>query len=149
MQDQSYDPYTNAQQHAYGAGGESQPLAGYPGHPGGGGYPGAELAAGAAGAGAGAGVAAYNYQPEYAGAPGEYPPQGQGQYGGYPPEAGYAAAGMGMGAAGVGAGAAGMGAMNPGTGLTDGMMVRVKVGFVRTLEDELGESAFSPQSFSS
>lgn len=133
MQDQSYDPYTNAQQQAYH--GEAQPLAAYGQQSG---YPG-EIAGGAATTGA------YNYQPEYNGAGGEYPPQG---YEGYPPAAGagYAGAGAGLAAGAVGAAALsgggshdGHGAVNPVTGLADGMMVRVKVGFVRTLEDELGE----------
>lgn len=142
MQDQSYDPYTNAQQQAYHN--EAQPLANYPGANGVGGQPGYP----------GGPDPSYNYAPEY-GVGGEYPPQGQG----YPPAssgeyggAAYGGAGVGAGmaaAAGVGAGALAVGAMsgggshdghaNPVTGLVDGSMVRVQVGFVRTLEDELGK----------
>lgn len=47
------------------------------------------------------------------------------------------AAGMGTGAAAGAAVGAGAVATN---GIHDGMMVRVKVAFVRSLEDELGES---------
>jgi hypothetical protein len=110
--------------------------------------------------------AAYGYDQGYG--HGAYPPQ-QG-YGQYPPQTyadqgydqGYdqhqhqhhdqaAMAGVGAGAAmAAGAGAVAAagesehGAVNPeaaAAGLHDGMMVRVKVGFVRSLEDELGEWA--------
>lgn len=104
-------------------------------------------AAGAAAAGgmAGAGVGAYGAQPGYehdptsptrapsdAAHPMSPPASSTGH-------AGAAAAGF-AGAAGV-AGAAAAGAASGGVaeGLQDGMMVRVKVGFVRSLEDELGE----------
>jgi len=76
----------------------------------------------------------------------EYPPQSQyGQYDAQPysdmgPEhmgAGAAGAGLaGAGAAAVAGGAAAAAA----SGIHDNMMVRVKVAFVRSLEDELGES---------
>ena len=61
------------------------------------------------------------------------------QYATYP--GGEMAAGAAAGAAGVGAGAvaAAGGAGGDVDGLHDNMMVRVKVGFVRSLEDELGE----------
>jgi hypothetical protein len=107
MQDQSYDPYVNAQQQAYHA--EAQPLAHGPQV-----YDQAQ---------------SYNYSPEYAAG-----------YGQYPPATGYAGA-AGVGAAAVAGGMA-MGHDQQGQPgqLMDGMMVRVKVGFVRTLEDELGMS---------
>jgi hypothetical protein len=82
----------------------------------------------------------------------EYPPQqyGVGHQAPYPGHQepysdlapGAIAGGMvGAGAAGVGA--AGLPAGNPAAaalGIHDNMMVRVKVAFVRSLEDELGES---------
>jgi len=80
----------------------------------------------------------------------EYPPQqpyGQGAYPGQP-GAPYSDMGAGMAGAGAGvAGAAGVGAVGAtvgesavaASGIHDGMMVRVKVAFVRSLEDELGE----------
>jgi hypothetical protein len=104
MQDQSYDPYTNAQQQAYPIDQYNQQTAYNPDG------------------------SAYNYQPEYNGV-------GQG-YDGYPP----AAAGIAGVAALSGGGSHEGHNVNPVTGLADGMMVRVKVGFVRTLEDELGMS---------
>ena len=73
----------------------------------------------------------------------EYPPQ---PYGQYPPQP-YAgdmagAAGMGAGAtAGVAGAAAAAGVAAGAVNLQDGSMVRVKVGFVRSLEDELGKFA--------
>lgn len=82
-----------------------------------------------------------------------YPPhQTGGQFGAYPAQ-GYDANGAGMAGAGAGtmavAGTAAAGAAPAGNstaaanaGLTDGSMVRVKVGFVRSLEDELGESVY-------
>lgn len=117
MQDQSYDPYVNAQQQAYHA--ESQPLA----------YPQQGYAPGPGGPE----VGGYNYQPEYA-----HPPPGQG-YAQYPPNGPGAMAPYGAPAAGMVAAAATMSQGHESSmGLVDGMMVRVKVGFVRTLEDELG-----------
>ena len=79
---------------------------------------------------------------------GSYPPMaGYDQYGAAPQPYGQApyvagAAGMGAGAAAVGAAAV---ASGPGAeaGLQDNMMVRVKVGFVRSLEDELGKCPHS------
>lgn len=145
MQEQSYDPY-NVPYDQYG-------------HP----TNGAGVGSGAAGVGAGAydpaQAAYYAQQGGYA----QYPPHAGGY--GYPGAGGadgygYDAGGLvtGAGAAGVGAAAAAAGSAGTqqdgpagngtGTGsaiaaqmgLRDGMMVRVKVGFVRTLEDELGES---------
>lgn len=81
----------------------------------------------------------------------EYPPQGQYGQQQYPGQAGapYSDMDMGAGMAGAGAGAAGaagLGAVGAtvgesaaaASGIHDGMMVRVKVAFVRSLEDELG-----------
>jgi hypothetical protein len=89
--------------------------------------------------------------------PGQYYAPGQGAGAGVNGAGvGAAAAAAGMAGAGVGAMAAqghgaeqqqqagsnaGAGALAAQMGLQDGMMVRVKVGFVRTLEDELGELA--------
>lgn len=79
----------------------------------------------------------------------QYPPHQGGQFGGgaYPAQ-GYDAAGAGMAGAGAGAMAvagtaavAANSAAAANAGLTDGSMVRVKVGFVRSLEDELGKSS--------
>lgn len=72
----------------------------------------------------------------------QYPPHQGGQFGGaYPAEA------MGAGMAGAGAGAMAAAAAMPANsaaaaaaGLQDGSMVRVKVAFVRSLEDELAIS---------
>lgn len=105
MQDQSYDPYTNAQQQAYPIDQYNQTAYNPDG-------------------------SAYNYQPEYNGV-------GQG-YDGYPPAAAAGVAGVAGVAAMSGGSHEGHNNVNPVTGLADGMMVRVKVGFVRTLEDELG-----------
>lgn len=82
----------------------------------------------------------------------EYPSQAY-DHGAYPPqpypdmEQNTAGIGAGVaagaaGAAGIGAvGAAAGGAAAAANGIHDGMMVRVKVAFVRSLEDELGKSA--------
>lgn len=95
----------------------------------------------------------YPEQGAYPGAMGynDYPPQ---QYAAataplhpYPGQTGYSAEGTpyggdigAMGAAGVaGTGVAAAGSAAAAHGLQDGSMVRVKVGFVRSLEDELGE----------
>lgn len=70
----------------------------------------------------------------------EYPPQ-QYDQGAYPQQPYSDLAPEIAGAAGVGAaGAAAGNSAAAALGIHDGMMVRVKVAFVRSLEDELGES---------
>lgn len=76
-----------------------------------------------------------------------YPSQGQGQYPDYPPQQGYADYPPTGGYTSQGPqGLApidenGPASLAAAAGLHDGMMARVKVGFQRTLEDELGEWA--------
>jgi hypothetical protein len=92
-------------------------------------YAGAGAGAAAAAVTAGVGYDHQNQAHQYV----EYPvgapsQQNQSQQGYYPPAQGQAQGSDEVAAVGVGS-----------SGLRDGSMVRVKVGFVRSLEDELGE----------